>query len=165
LKRFTLNIGRRAYNRDPSRSETYDAFIRDAVIEGDKKKLKKFAQHHFDSNLNSPGFMNWNYNVLINLDKDAILFTHGDNDTYPAWKLQQVKNVRTDVHVVNTSLLGLEMYQKQIAKELGIPDFNLDLEEIKDYAKFETLLVRHVIENSKRPINIQRPLWTMFRSL
>ncbi|MBP5505342.1 MAG: DUF2723 domain-containing protein [Bacteroidales bacterium] len=54
------------------------------------------------------------YNYLVSCDKDAILITHGDNDTFPLWYAQEVEGMRTDVHIMNTSLLGMDWYIDQM---------------------------------------------------
>ena len=53
-------------------------------------------------------------NYLNSVGPDGILITHGDNDTFPLWYAQEVENVRTDVRICNTSLLGTDWHIDQM---------------------------------------------------
>ncbi len=56
-------------------------------------------------------------NMLMSCEKNAILITNGDDDTYPLWYLQQYENYRRDVLVVNKGLLSVSWYVKDLVNE------------------------------------------------
>lgn len=70
---------------------------------------------HNRSGNHTPWDFAWNF--LQSVPKDGILFTFGDNDTFPLWALQETWNVRKDVRVVNTSLGQTDWYIKQMMEQ------------------------------------------------
>jgi len=115
------------------------------------------------------------YNILAGLDEDAIIFTNGDNDTFPIWYLQEVEHFRRDVTVVNLSLVNLPWYIKQLRRLETPVDLNYTTEEIealrpiayrdKDtgevvYVMVREYVVRDIVDaNRQKSVADQRPVF------
>jgi len=72
-----------------------------------------------------PAMMEYNKNIMASCEKNAMLFTNGDNDTFPMWFLQLVEKYRTDITVINLSLLNVSWYIKQLKNSYPFGENNL----------------------------------------
>ena len=71
------------------------------------------------------------YNMLSPLRDNAILFTGGDNDTFPLWYAQEVRHLRKDVRIVNLSLLNTSWYILQLKHQDPMINISLKDDEIE----------------------------------
>ena len=127
--------------------------------------LPYFYFHYYHDRSKDRIARHFAYNMLMPLEKNAIIFTNGDNDTFPLWYIQEVEGIRKDVRVANLSLLRTPWYVKQLRDyEPKVPitlnDNQIDgLVPYRDSAgkiwQTNEIMVHHIIEAN----NWEKPLY------
>lgn len=147
-----FNYLEKAYAIDPEREETYTDFVSTYEMMMQPDKREEFAKKLFAKGNVSPGYLNYNYNVLMSLKPNAILLTVGDNDTYPIWILQAQFGIRKDVQVVNLSMLYVNEYFKKICTKLQFEYLN-PMESYQNATLYVNSIVKRIANNQlKRPV-------------
>ena len=97
-------------------------------------------------------------NFLNSVDENAIIFTYGDNDTYPLWYAQEVEGIRPDVRVVNLSLIAVDWYIDLLRYKMNdSPPINLTLSQDKIRGRLRNQIPYYNISNPNGDVNRDRP--------
>ncbi|MBU0692502.1 hypothetical protein KKH18_11910 [bacterium] len=121
----------RSIELDPTYNDPWFGLVGIYMERRDEDKLNNALRRLLKGAAIAEEVMDYNYNVLTTLDRNAILITNGDNDTYPCWVLQRILNYRTDVTIVNRSLMNTEWYPGYLMEQ-GLPRF-MTQEEIEEF--------------------------------
>lgn len=110
------------------------------------------ASENWDDHDRSNRYMTRDYaiNYLESCAPNALLFTYGDNDTFPLWYVQEVEGVRPDIKIINLSYLGMDWYisqQKMATNEAAPVPFSFDKEKYY-MGRMDAILFQERINNS-----------------
>jgi hypothetical protein len=168
----------RAVALDENYTDAWFALVTHYMDSGEEERLDLALRRLLESGVISDEVMDYNYNMLVGLEDNAILVTNGDNDTYPGWILTRVLNVRPDVSIVNRSLLNTDWYPMYVI-EHGLSRF-IARDELEDLRKSilqemkqkkvrtgaggpfgDTLIVKIIesAERAQRPVYLSRTLY------
>jgi hypothetical protein len=137
IQKYCLN----AYEIDPDRPDVYGSMMNFYVEENNQAKITEIANRWLASKNITYSLYALNYNMLASCSENAIVFTAGDNDTYPTWILQNAKNFRKDVTVINIWLAhNNREYRNTIFAKANIPVMN-------ENPKSKNIIIDHVVEN------------------
>ena len=128
----------KAYSLKPDFADLYPDFILYNEVRGNESEKRKFCEKLYQSKEIISSLYDYNFNMLNSTEKNSLLFTNGDNDSYPAWILQEVKGIRKDVTILNVhTVFVLRDYLKMKLDERGLEiDLDsLDKENISVFLK------------------------------
>lgn len=111
---------RSAYAKNPGATELIDDMLSDAIIRRDEAAIQQFTAALSHSGIYSASEVEYSKNVLNSIEKNAVLITNGNVDTYPILLIQRLQNFRTDVKVISLDFLNNETYAAQIAGEYAV---------------------------------------------
>lgn len=153
-----INYLNKAYEIRPDDPRTYVDFMTYCEVHRETAKYSEFCKKHYTANELAAPVLNWAYNILSEVDQNAIILSAGDNDTYPIWTVQEAKNFRKDVKNINTSLILIDSYRNELFKELGVPPLDLDFSKIETMEAYDQAVEKikaHLIANyTKGPIYV-----------
>ncbi|MEM8584071.1 MAG: SUMF1/EgtB/PvdO family nonheme iron enzyme [Bacteroidota bacterium] len=111
----------KAHAAEPERYEAYPALITYYTLIGQIEKRSELLVKMHRAEPIPAGVMDYNYNQLVGCPEGAILLTVGDADTYPSWLLQTGFGFRSDIEVLNLSLLLMdEAHRRRTLTRLGL---------------------------------------------
>lgn len=148
----------KAHEMSPERWEAYHSLMTHYELEGKRAQRSAYSQRWYDSGMVSPGLLNWNYNLLMSVPKEAVLLVQGDNDTYPIWVLQDVLQVQPRTAVFNVYLLAAdEDYRERAFQQLGIRT-PLTLPIAEDLGETAKAITQHIATYGTRSLYLSMGL-------
>lgn len=107
------SIRKRGWLKGPVNAIAMTAIVLSAPI------IMGFQNFDDHSRRHHTGARDYASNFLNSLEPNAIIFTYGDNDTYPLWYAQEVEGIRRDVRVLNLSLIAVDWYIDQARRKIN----------------------------------------------
>lgn len=151
----------RASRLEPDFPETYYALWLAALRTGDGKLAAKSLRRMVELGDMPRPLFDFGHNMVAGAPEGAIIFTNGDNDTYPPLAYQVVTGKRRDVTIVNLSLLNTKWYVRYVRDKgvpVGLDDKGVEgLEQRKD-ERISSQVQKLIFDNLKEK-NWPRPLF------
>lgn len=145
----------KAYRLNPDFEGIHSTVVTYATTTRNAQLRREVNQHWYKRNELSPNLLTYAYNVLQSLAPGAVLLTEHDNDTFPLWMLQDVKQLRPDVTVINIDFLLDADFRTPTFHDLHIIPLELGAVHVNDYAHNWEKVVHHLVASYQIP----RPLY------
>ena len=119
--------------------------------------LMGFQNFDDHSRRHHSGARDYAQNFLESCEPNAIIFTYGDNDTYPLWYAQEVEGIRTDVRVANLSLIAVDWYIEQLRRKVNKSEaikMSIPMEQLRGYKRNQLYIIPpNQDDNYKMPLS------------
>jgi hypothetical protein len=138
----------RAVELDPSYTDPWFGLVIHYLERGEREKMNVALRKILEAGAIADEVMDFSYNTLACLEKNAILVTNGDNDTYPGWILTRVIGHRPDIRLVNQALLNTDWYPHTLETE-GVPN----LTTAKSLDSLQTAFAQNLEEKRHRGLS------------
>jgi formylglycine-generating enzyme required for sulfatase activity len=120
----SFNYFQKAFDINPANQLTFGPLMIHYELQNNQEKKHEMALKILNSGYYPEGLLQYNYNVLMSVESNGILFTKGENTTIPAWILQDAMNIRPDVKILNIDLLKDPEYIERVLAGFNIPSMN-----------------------------------------
>ncbi len=133
-----IRLLERAAELDPEYMDPWFALVGNYMNQKEFEKMDLALKRLLDNGAVNDAVMDYSYNMFALMEKNAILITNGDMDTYPGWMLTRILNIRPEIRIVNRSLLNTDWYPALMIEQ-GVPAFITEskLAELRETVKKE----------------------------
>lgn len=126
------------------------------ITDPDNPLVKELYTRSYKNRYFPARIMQFNRNMLICMEPNALYFSNGDLDTEPMKMLQEALDERTDVTIVNVAFLHAKSFMTALYRKLGIKPLDIDVQDYGKYGDewythYEADIIMHLIKESKRP--------------
>lgn len=139
----------KAVRRDSACADALYTLWLTGLHEGDPQAVHYALRRLVDTGDLSRPLLDYGHNMLAGAPRRCVIFTNGDNDTYPPLAAQVLRGFRPDVQVVNLSLLNTRWYIRKVQKEglpLGFGDEEIEGLKHRTEAKISDQVQRRLLE-------------------
>lgn len=126
------------------------------ITEPESPLVKELFTKSYRNRYYPARIMQFNRNMLLSMEPNAIYFPNGDLDSAPMKMLQEALGERTDVTIINVSFLHAPSFMEALYKKLNIKPLTLNVQDYGKYGEdwykhYEADIIMYLIKESKRP--------------
>jgi hypothetical protein len=130
INEFDINALEYAHHRWPEKPDILYELILYHEVKGNKEKVLLYSRELYESQDIARGLLEYNANMLLSVKPGSILFTNGDNDTYPALVLQNAHSFQSNILVINIHMAF--SYREYLSRLLADNNMIIDVDKLSE---------------------------------